>query len=135
MGALMLWSNTAVHPIAPPYPSSIASTSEPVAAPRAALVSRFIEPPLVYQRRHPAPTLAPSRVGSSVYHPVAVARDTHSTHPMVTRHATGVTKPMDRLQLSVVAAPPTLSPVPTSVRSVLADPHWRRYGGVQDPVV
>jgi hypothetical protein len=41
---------------------------------------------------------------------------------LVTRHATGVTKPVDRLQLTT-AAPPTLSPVPTSVRSALADPH------------
>jgi hypothetical protein len=45
---------------------------------------------------------------------------------MVTRRAVGVTKPVDRLQLSAAAAPPTLSPVPTSVRSALADPHWCR---------
>jgi hypothetical protein len=32
---------------------------------------------------------------------------------------------LDRLQLSAVAAPPTLSLVPTSVRSALTDPHWR----------
>jgi hypothetical protein len=44
---------------------------------------------------------------------------------MVTRRATGVTNPMDRLQLSVVVAPSTLSLVPTSVRSALADPHCR----------
>jgi hypothetical protein len=44
---------------------------------------------------------------------------------MVTHRATGVTKPVDRLQLSV-ATPSTLSPVPTSVHSALADPHWRR---------
>jgi hypothetical protein len=43
---------------------------------------------------------------------------------MVTRRAVGVTKPVDRLQLSITVAPPTLSPVPTSIRSVLADPHW-----------
>jgi hypothetical protein len=39
----------------------------------------------------------PSRVGSSVYHPVVVALDPRSTHPMVTRRAAGVTKPVDRL--------------------------------------
>jgi hypothetical protein len=39
---------------------------------------------------------------------------------MVTRRAVGVTKPVDRLQLSTAAAPPTLPPVPTSVRSALA---------------
>jgi hypothetical protein len=32
---------------------------------------------------------------------------------------------VDRLQLSAAAAPPALSPIPTSVRSALADPHWR----------
>jgi hypothetical protein len=52
-----------------------------------------------------------SRAGSSVYHPVTMARDPRSTHQMVTRRATGVTKPVGRLQLSAVAAPPTLSPV------------------------
>jgi hypothetical protein len=55
-----------------------------------------------------------------------VTRDPRSTHPMVTRRDAGVTKPMERLQLSTVAAPPTLSPVPTSVCSTLADPHWHR---------
>jgi hypothetical protein len=55
-----------------------------------------------------------------------MARDPRSTHPMVTRHAAGVTKPVDRLQLSTAAAPPTLSLVPTPARSALADPHWSR---------
>jgi hypothetical protein len=80
---------------------------------------------LVYQRRHPPPALEPSRVGSSVYHPGAVACDPRNTHPIVTRCVAGVTKPADHLQLSVAAAPPTLSPVLSSVRSVLTDPHWR----------
>jgi hypothetical protein len=80
----------------------------------------------VYQRRHLAPASEPSRVGSSVYHPIAVARDPRSTHSMVTRRAAGVTKPMDRLQLSVAAAPSTLSPVLISVCSALMDPHRRR---------
>jgi hypothetical protein len=78
----------------------------------------------VYQRLHLAPTSEPYRVGSSVNHPIAVARDPRITHPMVTRHAARVTKPMDRLQLSTVAAPPTMSPIPTSTRSALVDPHW-----------
>jgi hypothetical protein len=73
-----------------------------------------------------------SRVGSSVYHPVVVARDPRSTHPMVTRHAVEVTKPMDRLQLSAAVAPLTLSPVLTSVRSALTGgpPLASHYGGV-----
>jgi hypothetical protein len=66
-----------------------------------------------------------SRAGLSVYHPVIVAHDPHNTHPMVTRHAAGVTKPVDHLQLSTTAALLTLSPVPTSIRSTLVDPHWR----------
>jgi hypothetical protein len=45
---------------------------------------------------------------------------------MVTCRAAGVTKPVDRLQLSAAAAPPTLSLVPTSVCSTLVDPHWCR---------
>jgi hypothetical protein len=45
---------------------------------------------------------------------------------MVTRRAAQVTKPVDCLQLSAVAAPPTLSPIPISVRNVLTDPHWLR---------
>jgi hypothetical protein len=54
-----------------------------------------------------------------------MARDPHSTHLMVACRAAGVTKPVDHLQLSAAAAPPTLSPVPTSVCSTLVGPHWR----------
>jgi hypothetical protein len=43
---------------------------------------------------------------------------------MVTRRAAGITKLVDCLQLSV-ATSPTLSPVLTSARSELTDPHWR----------
>jgi hypothetical protein len=92
--------------------------------PCTASASRFTEPPSVPKTTSdPAPQ--PSRTGSSVYHVVTMARDPRSTHPMVTRRAAGVTKPVDRLQLSIVATPPILSPVPASVRSALADPHWR----------
>jgi hypothetical protein len=45
---------------------------------------------------------------------------------MATHRVARVTKPMDRLQLSAAAAPLTLSPVPTSVRSALTDPDWCR---------
>jgi hypothetical protein len=45
---------------------------------------------------------------------------------MVTHRATKITKLVDRLQLSATVAPPTLSPVLTSVRSALVDPHWHR---------
>jgi hypothetical protein len=97
----------------------VASTSP--SAPRTASASRFEQaPPCV-----PA-TTSSSRAGSSVYHPVTVARDPCSIHPMATCHADGVTKPVDRLQLSPAATPPTLFPVSTSVRSTLAVPHWHR---------
>jgi hypothetical protein len=65
-----------------------------------------------------------SHVGSSVYHPVVMACDPRSTHPMVTRRATGVTNPVNRLQLSTTTTPSTLSLVPTSVCSALTNPHW-----------
>jgi hypothetical protein len=130
----------AVRPIAPPYPASIASTLEPDVAPhtaptpqpaprvapmpprvpRAALTSCFTEPPPLLL----AATSAP-RTGSFVYHLIIVARDPRSTHPMVTHRAVGVTKPVDRLQLSIAAAPLTLTLVPSSVHSALVDPHWR----------
>jgi hypothetical protein len=69
------------------------------------------------------PTSKPSRVGPSIYHPIAVARDPRNTHPMATHRAAGVTKLMDCLQLSAAVASPTLFPVPSSVRSALTDPH------------
>jgi hypothetical protein len=96
-------SSPVICPIAPPYPSYIPGTLAPGV---------------------PATTSSP-RVRPSVYHPVAIVRDPRSTHPMVTRRAAGVTKPVDRLQLSAAATPQTLSPVPTFVRSMLVDPHWR----------
>jgi hypothetical protein len=65
-----------------------------------------------------------SRTGSSVYHPAAVAHDPRSTHPMVIRRAVVVTKFVDHLQLSTIAAPSTLFLIPTSIRSALVDPHW-----------
>jgi hypothetical protein len=47
---------------------------------------------------------------------------------MVTRRATGVLRPVDRLILAAdtTATPPDASPVPSSVRTALADPHSRR---------
>ena len=42
---------------------------------------------------------------------------------MVTRRATGVLRPVT---LSVTEGEPRLSPIPSSVREALVDPHWRR---------
>jgi hypothetical protein len=184
-----------VCPIAPPYPSSIASTSEPDATPHVAptldaparvtcglgfmlhrappgvpatsnpragssvyhpvtvardprsihlmvthhateftkhvaSASCFTEPP------PGVPATSNPRAGSSVYHPVTMARDPRSTHLMVTHHATGFIKHVDRLQLSATATPPTLSPILTSVRSALADPPLAsHYGGVRGSTI
>jgi hypothetical protein len=47
---------------------------------------------------------------------------------MVTRRAAGVLRPVDLLILAAdtFSTPPDASPVPSSVRTALADPHWRR---------
>jgi hypothetical protein len=60
-----------------------------------------------------------------VYHPVAIHRDPDHIHPIVTRCAARVLRPVDRLVLTAVA-PLDASPVPSSVRAALTDPHWRR---------
>jgi hypothetical protein len=73
----------------------------------------------------PSTTFGP-HAGPLVHHLIIVTCDPRNTHPMVTRLAVGVTKPMDHLHLSAVAAPPMLSPVLTSFHSVLKDPHWHR---------
>jgi hypothetical protein len=46
---------------------------------------------------------------------------------MVTRRAAGVLRPVERLILvaDATATPPYASLVPSSVRTALADPHWR----------
>jgi hypothetical protein len=64
----------------------------------------------------------------SVYHPVAIHRDPGHTHPMATRRAAGVLWPVDRLILAAdtTATPLDATPVPSSVRSALVDPYWRR---------
>jgi hypothetical protein len=76
----------------------------------------------------PAMTSDP-RIGSSVYHPVAMACDPHRTHLMVTCRAAGVIKPVDCLQFSTITAPLTLCLVTTSIRTVLTNPLASRYGG------
>jgi hypothetical protein len=47
---------------------------------------------------------------------------------MVTRRAAGVLRLVDQLILAAdtSSTPPDASPVPSSVRTALADPHWRR---------
>jgi hypothetical protein len=94
--------------------------------------ARFADPAVVYHHREPATPVALDvpvvRSESSVYHPVAIHRDPGHVHPMVTRRAAGFLRPVDRLILAAATrcTPPDVSPVPSSVRTALADPHWRR---------
>jgi hypothetical protein len=94
-------------------------------------VVRFADPAVVYHRRVSATPVAPDVPTDcfepSVYHPVAIHRDPGHVHPMVTRRAADVLRPMDRLILAAdtTTTPPDASLVPSSVHTALADPHWR----------
>jgi hypothetical protein len=109
-----------------------ATTSAPPDSGPSTSATRFADPAVVYHRREPATPAAldvPAvRSEPSVYHPVAIHRDPGHVHPMVTRRAAGVLRPVDRLILAADTSntPPDASPVPSSVRTALADPHWRR---------
>jgi hypothetical protein len=93
---------------------------------------RFADLAVVYHRRESATLAAPDvpadRPEPPVYHPVAIHCDPGHVHPMVTRRAAGVLRPVDRLILAVdtTTIPPDASSVPSSIRTALADPHWRR---------
>jgi hypothetical protein len=95
-------------------------------------LARFVDPAIVYHHREPAtpaiPDLPAACSEPPVYHSVAIHRDLRHIHPMVTRRAVGVLRPVNQLILvaDTTAAPPEASPVPSFVRTALADPHWRR---------
>ena len=113
--------------------------------------ARFTQPVHVYQRRaRPAPLLQSPPVVSSppatptppvassalttptppqptaarvmplVYHPPLLHRHQRHVHPMVTRHAAGTLRPR---ALAAMPGDPQVSPVPSSVRDALSDPH------------
>jgi hypothetical protein len=112
-----------------PAPCMAPSTS--AAPPPAPCLARFADPALAYHRRKRAtpsvladPTARPC-TKPLVYHSVAIHRDPGHVHPMVTHRVANVLCPVDRLILTV-DAPPSASPVPSSVRAALADPHWCR---------
>ncbi|XP_021308772.1 uncharacterized protein LOC8063854 isoform X1 [Sorghum bicolor] len=94
-------------PVAPSPPGSPAppATSSPPATPT--------PPP-----RHPA-----TRAATPVYHPPLLHRHPRHVHPMVTRHAAGTLQPR---ALAAMPGDSQVSPVPSSVREALLDPHWRR---------
>jgi hypothetical protein len=109
-----------------------ATTSAPPGSGPSTSATRFANPAVVYHHREPATPAALDvlavRSESSVYHPVAIHRDPGHVHPMITRRTAGVLRPVDRLILAAdtSSTPPDASPVPSSVRTALADPHWRR---------
>jgi hypothetical protein len=94
-------------------------------------VAHFTDPTVVYHRReqamHVAPDVSSARSEPPVYHPIAINRDPGHIHPMVTRRAVVVLHPNDRLILAadMTTTPPDASPVPSFVRTALADPHCR----------
>ena len=111
--------------------------SAPTPAPQ-----RYAQPVQVYRRRsasipapppvpeapatptpEPSPTPpppAPSRAEPAVYHPPVIHRDPRHLHPMATRRMAS-----QAATLSATEGEPRVSPVPSSVRDALADPHWR----------
>jgi hypothetical protein len=108
------------------------TTSAPPDSGPSTSAARFANPAVVYHHCEPAIPAALDVLAvcseSSVYHPVAIHRDPGHVHPMVTRRAAGVLRPIDRLILvaDTSSTPPDASPVPSSVRTALADPHWCR---------
>jgi hypothetical protein len=93
--------------------------------------ARFADPAIVYHRREPATHAAPNVLAARseplVYHPVAIHHDPVHVHPMVTRRVAGALRPVDRLILvtDTTTTPSDASTVPSTVRTALADPHWR----------
>jgi hypothetical protein len=75
----------------------------------------------------PASDVPVARFEPPVYHLVAIHRDHGHVHPMVTRRTAGVLRPVDRLILAanMTATFSDVSPLPSSVRVVLLEPHRR----------
>jgi hypothetical protein len=134
----------ALSPIAP-EPSGGGGTAPPAEPSVPTPPARFAQPVRVYQRRPPPPSLPPppsppvaqspsgtptpllrppaARVETPVYHPPLLHRDPRHVHPMVTRHAAGTLPPR---VLAATSGDSQVSPVPSSVRTALLDPHWRQ---------
>ena len=93
---------------------------------------RFAEPLRVYQRRAREDVPTRSLDEASVHHPQLLHRNPRHVHSIVTRQASGTLRPVDRLVLSATvlasyaSTSTAVSPISSSVRSALADPHWRR---------
>jgi transposase InsO family protein len=103
----------------PPSPSPPLSSSPPVPSPPAAQPVAQSPPGTPI----PPPRPPAARVEMPVYHPPLLHRDPRHVHPMVTRHAAGTLPPR---ALATTTEDSQVSPVPSSVRTTLLDPHWRR---------
>jgi hypothetical protein len=134
------------QPLVPTLPAARPPSSVPLAC--------FAQPVRVYQRRLPPPGFAPppsssppvtspqaappvaqsppgtppprspvAHVETPMYHPPLLHRDPWHVHPMVMRHTTGTLPPR---VLVATTGDSQVSPVPSSVRTALLDPHWRR---------
>jgi hypothetical protein len=68
------------------------------------------------------PLLRPSVGGPGVVVPVTPP---DNPHQMITRGKTGFKVVPARLVLTAATSSPTLSPIPSSARAALANPHWR----------
>lgn len=123
--------NLATAP-SPPHPSAATPEESPILS--------LHPPPVTYQPPTPpsssppinSPTPSPPSPPASPAPPSAAASQppqpaqpfTVATHPMITRSKTGITKP--KIPLSLAVAPSPLSPIPTTYRQALLDPHWRQ---------
>lgn len=75
---------------------------------------------------NPTVALAPSsRDEAPVHHPVAIHRYPDHVHIMVTHRLVSVLRPVGRLVLTTDTASAP-SPIPSSIRAAVVDPHWRR---------
>jgi hypothetical protein len=75
----------------------------------------------------------PARLGDwPIVHPIEVARSKQHMHLMVTHLTTGIVKAVNRLVLAASASS-SLSLEPSSARSALSNPVWRRARGVCHP--
>jgi hypothetical protein len=75
-----------------------------------------------------APDAPTASTKPPVYHLVAIHHDPRHVHSMVTRRAAGVLRTVDRLILvaDTTATSPDAFPIPSFVRTALADPQRRR---------
>jgi len=97
----------------PPTTPTPPVASSPPATPTPPVASSALTTPTP-----PQPTAA--RVMPLVYHPPLLHRHQRHVHPMVTRHAAGTLRPR---ALAAMPGDPQVSPVPSSVRDALSDPH------------